>query len=512
MEIFELIKNDFTAFNKVIKSFSENNILSQRFKVWENFEHLNLIEYAISIGNLKAVKSIMARLRELGITFTHSNLAIELLKVTLQLLELTSYESLQKVAVYDDWNEVDQWEDVAEDEEANNVQFEAILKILDYLLKEKIMKYTGDSNLILLGATINLFDGELRILRKMLPFYTKNLRTEYEFPKERTSLMHLAIANASVPLFKLLLESGYELYDFSYSSYNPLFEIYRQMMTAKLQKDTKYQFYDSMFNLVFKGNKSAYDRAIAEFYLILKNQFDFSDTLALNKLPNVAEIATFRGYNNQTLLSVSKTEDVADAVLGIKEIDPMALIPLADGVLGIAIQYVPLDAMRPILETMNAEDIKSAIPWFIENKEIERFHLAGLYIYNKDPEDIFLETQNLLQLGLSESQIEKFKQYIRTELGKSECALCGNLTNEFIQCGHKAHHACLAKSTNIHCPYCRQEYILPEPYHARKIALIQNEKKVLEDKWRVGYGRLLELYGDNIPADELYKLTTEFGI
>lgn len=514
MDNFKSLQDNDNNFKKVVSTLNYNDIITKKQKIWENYEPLNLLQYAISLGNLISVKLITTQLRKLGVTFETDNLGFFTLEAILKLLEFTSFETLKPFNNNDyDWDTeaTDEWENEEIEETEENIQFHSILQVLDYFLKEGIMKIAGHSYLILLGATINLFDGKLIILRKMLPFYNLNLRTEYMFEGKLTSLMHLAIQNSNMPLFQFLIEAGYDINDYSYTPYNPVFEVYKALTYSKYKKDSKYQIYEQMFNFVFKGNPEAYKRAIAEFYLISKNNFDITDTFSINKLPYQSEIAEFRGFQNQTLLSISQSPEVADAVLDINNINPMTLIPLQKGLLGVAVQYVSLATMPPILERMNPEDIKSTMPWFLENKEIEKFYLSSLYLYKNDPNDTFLDPENLLKLGLSKFQIDELRGYIAQESQKSECCVCGDLTSEGLQCTHTAHYQCLAKLTTTTCPCCNVGYTLPEPHNTIKIRYIKESKKERDEKWRIEYAKLQAIYGEHIPADELYKLTVELG-
>jgi len=506
MENFVLLKNDPSKFKTKIKSLDIN----KKQKVYENYDSLSLLEYAISLGDLSSVKAIVQQFNKT----TFKNLSFDILQATLKLLEFTSFETLKASTNEESWDQTDadEWENDEIEESEENLQFEGIFNVLNYLLQKGIMETGGNSYLILLATTINLFDGQLRILRKMLPLYKQNLRTEYPFEGKPTSLMHLAIQNTNLPLFKYLIESKYDLYDFSYTSYNPVFEIYKGLTYAKFQKDAKYQVYDQMFDLSFNGNKDAYKRAIGEFYLISKSNFDITDTLSINRLPYSNEIAKFRGYNNQTLLSISPSAEVADAVLGINNLDPTISIPVQNGVLGVAVQSVKIDVMPPILEQMKSADIKLAMPYFLETKELDKFYLAGLYVYRNNENDPFLGPENLLKLGLTNAQIEEFKAYVVHELQKQECCVCGTGTEEQIQCGHYAHYECLAKLTTETCPCCREDYVLPQPYYTQKEKFMKQTKFEKEQNWAERYSNLQEIYGENIPADELYRLTTELGI
>ncbi len=142
MENFKLLKNNPTAFRTKIKTLTNNNILNEKYKIYENYDSLNLLEYGISLGDLTSVKSMIQRLETLGITFNNYDKSYNILETTLKLLEFTTFETLKEVKEDESWDDIDadEWENGEIEETEKSLQFDAILKILDYFLQKGIMK------------------------------------------------------------------------------------------------------------------------------------------------------------------------------------------------------------------------------------------------------------------------------------------------------------------------------------------------------------------------------------
>ena len=534
--IDDIRAENLSDFKKNLSTIDSKKLLTLKFKIFQNFRDLTVFEYALC--NLKFFNLIYHNFPKLSLTWeTIENnkkaLGYNTYKTLLDFLDIVSFEPLLLEVSEtfpeeqflespgDEWTEeILELEDFPEEEEKiddntlREAQRSELIKTLDFLLKNGILKSPAiyDTDLLLYSATAEISSSEFLLLRKYLKHYPLNLRTEYIYQNKYISLMHLAIDFANMELFDLLISKNYPIYDFSYTMYNPVFEIWKQLTYSKLQKSGKDKVLTQMFGKVHLGDQHAYTRASLEFYLISKNEFSIEEAIALNKLKYISEISRFRGENNQTFLSIAGTPEIAEAILYINGTDPMESIPLRNGEVGIALQKVDVDVMPVILEEMKTEDIKSVIPWFIKHKEITKFLVIGAFLATRDPEDPYLEDQNLLNAGLTKANIKKLKALIKLQMGREECTICSELTHQKLECGHHGHYSCLSKMQGNKCAICRREFILPEPYQTEKKTRETTEKRKAEEKWRREYGRLLELYGGNIPEDELYKLTVETGI
>jgi hypothetical protein len=453
-------------------------------------------------------------------TFMDISLLNEIKSLYIQTTEMKLWETQVEQNESDEFiepTELDEnieWEN-ENDEDISELYFDQYLEILDYFITKGIMDYhqISHSDILCKAAYVKIYDNKFEVLKKLIPIYKGILNVDFNLNKIQKPIISIAIETPSLELIELLLEYKYDYTDYTHSLYNPSFELWNLLVKSKSEKNGIASILQKMYDLLVpKKLQVAYSRGAGEFLSIYTNEFTILEAGYLNKLKDIEYISKSRYKYFQTLLSVCNTEITANGVLTLNGIDINQEIPVNKDTLGIPAQVVSIETLNIFLPELKLDKVENICIYFIKNNKINNAYACLLYLDLEDPNLKFLDMENLLKLGLSKQEYGEYIKKRNINRNSEECCLCGNKTDEKLQCGHFSHYQCLSKCSNTKCPYCKEEYKLPEVYSKAQQKKIESEKKKAESEWRNKYLQLQQIYGENIPANELFRIGTETGV
>lgn len=480
------------------------NLLANKFEWSQNDFGYKTLSKLLEYMDLSAFDEV----KSLYIQTTEMNLWEQEVEEGLEEKELEEKESEEPTELDENIG----WEN-ENDEDVSELHFEQYEQILEYLLSVGIMNYDtiATSDILCKAAYVKIYDAKFSVLRRLLPFYKAPLNTDFIINGAKKPIISIAVDTPSFELLELLIDSGYDVNDFTITLYNPIYETWFSLFNAKLEKKGTTAVYTKMYDfLVPKEDQSSYSRGCNEFLAIYTGQFTILEASYLNSFKKIKYISKSRYRYFQTLLSVCQNEIVADAVLSLNGLNLTEQIPLGDGEIGIAAQVVPPNVLNVILPELKENVIEGIIPYFIRKNKEEQLIECLIYLDSIEPNSEFLTEANLRKIGLNNTLYRRYITARDINRQSEECCLCSTKTMERLQCGHFTHYECLAKCSSTKCPYCKEEQKLPEEFAESQKRRLAAEKERNLQEWTRRYIQLEQQYGEEIPPNLLFDLDAEF--
>jgi hypothetical protein len=497
---------------------------------------------ALALRKIDCVKVMTERILE-DVDWEGENLGYIVLSHLFEYINSSSFEELQ--STYERTTESNEWESYADDEtiteldeeiewtndtdtDVTEKHFDEYLEILDYLIDKGIMKYEkiANSDILCKAAFVRIYERTFVVLLRLIPYYSAPLEIEHNVNGKQTTLAGIAVANASPELLEILLDNNYNLDDYTHTTYNVCWEVWAGMEQSRLSKQTEYKSYETMFNMCIpKEYRTVYSRGCREYIAISLGEFGILEAGYLNKLKNIEYITAARYKDFRTLvcapnvkralttnpevkaMNEARISTITDAVLALRGINANMEIPLESGMGGTALNFVPLAAYDLLLPECKDTTVEISIPILLKQNKVEEVLRCLVYLDESDSENPFLDFSNLSKVGVDTNLYNRYIIQRDRNRNSGECCLCTNKTNEKLKCGHYSHFECLSKCNNTACPFCREEYKLPEYYEDIKQRRIVAERQKNNNEWIRRYTELEQVYGDNIPPNLLFELS-----